>query len=75
MLGDAVHEALSRAGISPAAVERLLGRPCHCPERQEALNALHLWAVRVLRGHVENAESYLWRVLGAANNSDDRHDG
>jgi hypothetical protein len=39
-LGDRVSQALSLVGITEARVSKLLGRPCGCGKRREALNRL-----------------------------------
>lgn len=39
-LGDRVSQALSLVGITEKRVSRLLGRPCGCSKRREALNRL-----------------------------------
>jgi hypothetical protein len=39
-LGDYVAKAFSAVGITKERVSKLLGRPCHCPEREEWLNQL-----------------------------------
>ena len=39
-LGDYVEKALSSIGITKERVEKVLGKPCRCQERQEALNRL-----------------------------------
>ena len=39
-LGDIVAAGLSAVGITKQRVEALVGGPCGCAERQEALNAL-----------------------------------
>lgn len=39
-LGDRVSRALSLVGITEARVSKLLGRPCGCGKRREALNRL-----------------------------------
>lgn len=62
-LGDTIHEALSRIGITPELVERLVGPNCGCSDRQERLNQLGRWASRVLRGKVHKAEEYLKELL------------
>jgi hypothetical protein len=59
MLGDAVSAALAAAGADAERVSRWLGRDCGCEERRQRLNALHSWAVRVLRGRREKALEYL----------------
>lgn len=61
-LGDAVESALSAVGITKERVERWLGRPCGCEERQRKLNALGSWARRVLGGKTDDAEEFLNRL-------------
>jgi hypothetical protein len=39
-LGDRVSQALSLVGITEQRVSKLLGRPCGCGKRREALNRL-----------------------------------
>lgn len=39
-VGDMVAGALAAVGITEERVSRLLGRPCRCQERKEALNRL-----------------------------------
>ena len=39
-LGDMVAAGLSAVGITKERVSKVLGRPCNCGKRQEALNAL-----------------------------------
>jgi hypothetical protein len=39
-LGDRVSQALSLVGITEQRVSKLLGRPCGCSKRREALNRL-----------------------------------
>ena len=62
-LGDAIHSALSSVGITPERVERWLGRPCGCHERQEKLNQLGWWAKRVLTGKRDRAGEYLDGII------------
>ena len=38
-LGDRVASALDSVGITKARVQKLVGGPCRCPDRQAALNA------------------------------------
>jgi hypothetical protein len=65
MLGDRVKAALEACGITEAAVARLLGGSCGgCPERRAALNALDLWARRVLAGKKKNAVEHLSALIG-----------
>ncbi len=39
-LGDMVADGLAAVGITKERVQAVTGRPCHCPERQAALNRL-----------------------------------
>jgi len=39
-LGDRVASALDAIGITKDRVEKFVGGPCACPERQAALNAI-----------------------------------
>lgn len=39
-LGDRISQALSLVGITEARVSKLLGRPCGCSKRREAINQL-----------------------------------
>jgi hypothetical protein len=39
-LGDMVADGLAAVGITKQLVQSVTGRPCHCPERQAALNRL-----------------------------------
>lgn len=39
-LGDIVAAGLSKVGITKTLVEAIVGGPCGCDERQEALNEL-----------------------------------
>lgn len=63
MLGDSVKDALARVHVTTELVERLVGGPCGCEERQQKLNALDAWARRVLVGKTADAVAYLWRIL------------
>ena len=40
MVGDLVEKALSSVGLTKARVEKALGKPCRCGQRQEGLNKL-----------------------------------
>lgn len=42
-LGSRISAALKLFGITPALVSRLLGRPCKCNRRREALDRLVPW--------------------------------
>jgi hypothetical protein len=63
LLGDRISEALAKVGITDERVTAFLGRPCGCAERRQHLNALDLWARRVLSGKSEDAKKYLDEVL------------
>ena len=39
-LGDMVASALTAIGITKERVSAAIGRPCNCPQRQQALNEL-----------------------------------
>lgn len=63
-LGDAVHEALARLGITDERVAAWVGRECGgCRRRQDKLNALGQWAARVLRGRADRAVEYLESLI------------
>lgn len=62
-LGDAAEKALSAVGITKERVERWLGRPCKCRQRQEKLNRFGYWVARVLSGKTERAEEYLEEMI------------
>lgn len=63
MLGDKISSALSIIGITDTRVSRWLGAPCGCKERQEKLNALTFWAIRVLGGRTFRAREHLNRII------------
>jgi hypothetical protein len=62
-LGDAIHTALEKVGITEEHVQALLGADCCCAERRRKLNALSSWARRVVAGKVEQAKELLHKVL------------
>lgn len=62
-LGDRIGEALALVGITDQRVSKWIGRPCRCPERRIKLNALGLWATRVLAGKTASALSHLQAIL------------
>ena len=39
-LGDMVAAGLSAVGVTKERVSKLLGKPCNCEQRRQALNAL-----------------------------------
>jgi hypothetical protein len=63
-LGDVVHVALSRVGVTPESVSGWLGTPCGCAERREKLNLIGVWAHRVLMGKIDRARQILQSVMG-----------
>lgn len=62
-LGDRIAEALSVIGVTDERITAWLGKPCGCKERQEKLNQLHRWSIRVLRGRITKAKEYLATML------------
>lgn len=64
MLGDTIATALGAVGITQELVERWLGHPCGCEERQIKVNQLHAWAYRVIRGRTDNALQFLNEIMG-----------
>lgn len=64
MLSTVLESALFSLGITPESVSRLLGRDCGCRERKERLDALELWARRVISGKIGSASLYLSALLG-----------
>jgi hypothetical protein len=63
MLGSLISRALSTIGITDTRVSRWVGAPCGCKERQEKLDAVTYWAIRVIQGKVESAEEYLDNIM------------
>lgn len=70
LLGDVIESALSSVGITKERVERFVGGPCGCKERQRKLNAITSWAVRVIAGRRTDAAEHLSMLMGEA---DDRY--
>lgn len=64
MLGDLIETALKRVGITQESVERFVGGPCGCKERRDKLNALDAWARRILKGRIDRAREYLFKLTG-----------
>jgi hypothetical protein len=74
-LGDALKAALDAIGITHERVERWVGAPCGCKERQEKMNRLGAWVKRVLGGKTEKAKEYLEEIVserGASNSDTER---
>lgn len=65
MLGDFIESALDRIGINKERVERWLGHPCGCQERQDKLNAISSWARRVSQGATDKALDFLNRIVNS----------
>lgn len=63
LLGDRIAQALEIVGIDQQRVERWLGAPCNCPERQAKLNQIDSWARRILHGKIRMAVNYLEQIL------------
>lgn len=63
MLGDKLGEALATVGITEERVAAWLGRPCNCKKRKEKLNALGMWAARVLTGKKDDAVEQLDKIM------------
>ena len=63
MLGDQVERALVSLGITQQRVEAWVGK-CNCEGRRDRINAIELWARRVLSGKIERATEYLNRIMG-----------
>jgi hypothetical protein len=62
-MGDILHDALQKVGITKDRVEKWLGRPCGCRERHKKLNDIHRWAARFLAGY-EVPETATEKLLG-----------
>lgn len=62
-LGDHIEAALSSVGITKQVVEKFLGEPCGCTERQEKFNQLDKWARAVALGAVGNAKGFLEKIF------------
>lgn len=62
LIGNQIERALKVVGITKDRVEAFLGEPCGCTERQEKLNALGIWAARILRGKVDRAVEFFERL-------------
>lgn len=57
MLGDAIEAALASVGVTKDRVERWIGGPCGCVERQQKLNALSRWASRFIAVNIATSDS------------------
>lgn len=66
MLGDKIESVLSLLGITKERVGQWLEKESctNCQETQDKLNALGFWADRVLGGKVDNALTFLERIIG-----------
>ncbi len=65
LLGDAIESALSTVGITKERVSEWLGQPCGCLERQRRLNELHLWARQAGQETIDQARSWLTKLIGS----------
>lgn len=75
-LGDLLEKALSLTGITKTRVEKFLGRPCGCKERQAKLNALGFWVRRVAVGGVlEGAVKFFNNMVGSDGIEPEREPG
>jgi hypothetical protein len=63
-LGDVIERALSLIGVTKDRVEKWVGGPCGCEIRKQRMNSLGSWAIRVLSGKKERAETYLNGIIG-----------
>lgn len=63
-LGDRIHEALNRIGITEERVQKVLG-DCNCAERRKAINDLSDWAENLIIGKVseETAKTEIEAIL------------
>lgn len=62
-LGDYIERALNLVGITKTRVEKWLGRPCNCTERQDKLNQLGWWAKRVISGKTAGMDKHLSSIM------------
>lgn len=64
--GDVIAKALGIIGIDQSLVERLIGGPCGCKERQDRVNQLYWWAASVVRGKIggDRAKDILFEIKG-----------
>lgn len=63
-LGDRVESVLTAFGITKERVERWVGQPCGCAERQQKLNRLGEWAAAAVERGKEWAASKLEELTG-----------
>lgn len=56
-IGSAIHSALSRIGITQDAVSKVIGRPCGCKQRAEALDAA---VERLLSRTISRRTNVVW---------------
>lgn len=62
-LGDAVAKALAAVGVTKERVERWVGGPCGCLERQHKLNLVSSWAWGTLRHKFTDARTVFEEML------------
>ena len=65
LAGDRIEEALSLIGVTKERVEKFIGGPCRCGERQRKINQVDAWARRVISGKAKNAKKLLHKIIGA----------
>lgn len=63
LLGDRIEDALTFVGITKERVEKWVGGPCGCSERQERLNRLDAWVRGMFSGQSERAKKELEHLL------------
>lgn len=63
-LGDMVEASLSAVGVTKERVEKWVGAPCGCEERQTKLNALGAWAAQAASAAPALARRWLGKILG-----------
>lgn len=69
LFGDRLAQSLRSLGIPKAKVERWLGRPCGCSERQQKLNQLHIWLKRFLSGKEINPKPWAEDMMDQSEDS------
>ena len=63
LAGDCIALACEKVGLTTERISRWLGRECGCEDRRAKINAIHLWAKRVVSGKVEKAREILEGIL------------
>lgn len=62
LLGDFVHKALERVGVTPELVSAWIG-DCGCVDRRQRLNRLHLWARQTVDSSAQKAREQLDKFI------------